>query len=349
MKTLLAIALLCVLGTQPTLMACTVMRLECGEQVVIARNHDWKTGGGLLIVNPRGIAKTAITPVNPHQWVSRFGSVSFAQFGREIPFAGMNEKGLTVDLLQLREAAFPTATTDKPTVNVVQWVQYQLDMSESVADVIATLDEVNPVPFIAMLEKVHYFISDATGDVAVIEFLDGKPHIQREDMRVCALANSTWQDSCRAVSEKRADNFSEMRFMRASYLSGNAEKQPATVDPVDYAFAALDRVTQTHTQWSLVYRPTARQIVFNTRAAKQRRWIDLGDLDFSEAAEVLCVDLNADTAGDLRSSLRPFSPEANRQIIDSAFDAILPAGFVRMTVKEMVLDYGDSLTPRLVK
>jgi penicillin V acylase-like amidase (Ntn superfamily) len=334
---------------QPSVLACTVMRCKLGEQVVIARNHDWGTGGGLLIVNPRGIAKTAITPVNPHQWVSRYGSVSFAQFGREIPFAGMNEKGLTVDLLQLREAAFPTATMDKPTVNVVQWVQYQLDMSESVAEVIASLEEVDPVPFIAMLEKVHYFVSDPTGDVAVIEFLDGKPHIQREDVRVCALANSTWQDSCRAVSEKRADNVSEMRFMRASYLSSNAEKQTATIDPIDYAFAALERVTQTHTQWSLVYRPTARQIVFNTRTAKQRRWIDLDDLNFNEGAEVLCVDLNADLSGDLRETLEPFSQEANRLIVDGAFDAILPAGFVRMTIKEMVLNYGDSLAPSLVK
>lgn len=320
------------------------MRIERGGQVVVARNHDWGTGGGLLMVNPRGIEKTAITAVNPKTWTSQFGSVSFAQFGRELSFAGMNEKGLTVDLLQLHAAVFPDADVDKPTVNVVQWVQYQLDRSATVADVVASIDRINPMPFLSMLEKVHYFVTDTTGDVAVIEYLHGKPQVHRGTDVVCALANSTWEDSARAANNNEAANGSEQRFLRASYFVANAKKQKPTVDTVDYAFAALDRVAQHHTQWSLVYEPATLRILFATRVSPKRRWIDFADLDFDQDAPVMCVDINADLSGDVSEQLEPFTKQANRRIIDDAFDAG-PEGFLLETVKEMVLNYGETLRP----
>lgn len=324
--------------------ACTVMRIERDGQVVVARNHDWGTGGGLLIVNPRGIEKIAITPVNPETWTSQYGSVSFAQFGRELSFAGMNEEGLTVDLLQLHAAVFPDADVEKPTVNVVQWVQYQLDKSATVADVVASLDRINPMPFLSRLEKVHYFVTDTTGDVAVIEYLDGQPQVHRGTEMVCALANSTWEDSTRAASDKEATNGSELRFLKASYFVANAKKQQPTVDTVDYAFAALNRVAQNHTQWSLVYEPATLRILFATRVAAKRRWIDLADLNFEKDAPVLCVDINADLSGDVCERLEPFTKQANRRIIDDAFDAG-PEGFLLETFKDMVLNYGETLRP----
>ncbi len=335
--------LVSVVLTQP-LTACTVMRIQQGDHVVVARNHDWGTGGGLVIVNPRGIEKTAITPLNPKTWVSEYGSVSFAQFGRELSFAGMNENGLTVDLLQLRAAVFPGADMVKPTVNVVQWVQYQLDMSDSVEDVVTSLDQINPMPFLPTLEKVHYFVTDTSGDVAVIEYLNGAPKVQRGTDVVCALANSTWDDSSRAVTEDRAANGSEHRFLRASDLVANAEKQNLDIDLVDYAFVALDRVAQKHTQWSLVYEPSELRVNFATRVSPQRRWIDFADLDFEEGAPVLCLDVNRNLSGTLRKHLEPFTKEANRRIINGAFDAG-PAGFLLESVKGMVLNYGETLRP----
>ncbi|MCM2371314.1 linear amide C-N hydrolase [Aporhodopirellula aestuarii] len=325
--------------------ACTVMRMKLADQLIVARNHDWGTGGGLLIVNPRGIEKTAITPVNPAKWVSRYGSVSFAQFGREIPFAGMNEKGLTVDLLQLGDAAFPNAGDDTASVNVVQWVQYQLDMSASVADVIESLDVITPTPFIAMLEKVHYFVTDASGDVAIIEYLDGKPIVQHDPVTACILANSTWERSWQACERERPTNGSERRFMQAKLLSQTKDSDA----PVNDAIAALHRVAQSHTQWNLVYEPERLRISFRTRVAPKLRRIDLKELQFEENAEVLCVDINADHEGDVQQHLQQFTREANSRIVDDAFDAILPAGLVRSTIKQMVLNYGEALEPALIK
>ncbi|MBB3209756.1 penicillin V acylase-like amidase (Ntn superfamily) [Rhodopirellula rubra] len=325
--------------------ACTVMRMELSGQLIVARNHDWGTGGGLLIVNPRGIEKTAITPVNPAKWISRYGSISFAQFGREIPFAGMNEKGLTVDLLQLGDATFPDDSNGKPSVNVVQWVQYQLDTSGTVADVLASLDEITPMPFIAKLEKVHYFVTDASGDVAVIEYLNGKPIVQHDPVTACVLANSTWDASLRASEQGHPSNSSERRFLRACSITQKKESDA----PIDDAMSALNKVAQSHTQWNLVYEPERLRITFQTRLAPQRRWIDLNEMDFEIDADVVCVDVNATLSGNVRDHLHPFARQANQKIVDDAFDAIIPAGFVRSTIKEMVLNYGDSLAPALVE
>jgi len=336
----LSFALILTLLWQPA-MACTVMRLSYGDRLLIARNHDWGTGGGLLIVNPRGISKKAITPVNPAEWTSKYGSVSFAQFGREIPFAGMNEKGLTVDLLQLTTASFPPATSGKPSVNVVQWVQYQLDTAATVGEVLASLERIDPMPFIAVLEKVHYFVTDAEGNAAIIEYLDGKPVVQHNPELGCVLANSTWEDSATAVKQNQARNGSEQRFVRARQLT-QVQQSDA---PVDDAIRALRQVAQAHTQWGIVYETQSLLITFRTRTALRPRRIDLKDLDFEANAEVLCVDINVDLEGDVTPHLEPFTKEANRRIIDDAFDAILPPGFVRATVKEMVLNYGESLRP----
>jgi penicillin V acylase-like amidase (Ntn superfamily) len=52
---------------------------------------------------------------------------------------------------------------------------------------------------IASAFPLHYLFADASGDAAVIEFLDGKLVIYRgETLPVRALANSTYADSIAA-------------------------------------------------------------------------------------------------------------------------------------------------------
>ncbi|WP_044300750.1 linear amide C-N hydrolase [Rhodopirellula sallentina] len=346
MKSLLCIGLIFFLTVlAESAPACTVIRIHHSGHLIVARNHDWNTGGGLLIVNPRGIEKTAITPIAPAQWTSRYGSVSFAQFGREIPFAGMNEKGLTVDLLQLNDASFPTNANGKPSVNVVQWVQYQLDNSATVDEVIQSLDEVTPMPFIARLEKVHYFITDASGDVAIIEYINGKPIVQHDSTNACALANSTWTASSRARQHGRPNNNSERRFLQACSFAN----EPLSDTPIEDAMQALDDVAQAHTQWNLVYEPQNLRITFQTRRTPKRRWIDFEDLTFTAGSDVVCIDINAPVEGNVFPHLLSFEREANKMIVDDAFDAIIPPGMIRSTIKEMVLNYGDALEPTLVQ
>lgn len=324
--------------------ACTVMQLRLGGERVVARNHDWITGGGLVMINPRGIDKRALSTVNPKRWTSEYGSVSFNQFGREIPFAGMNEAGLTVDLLQLPQAKFPEATDPRDSVNVVQWVQYQLDTAATVDEVVDSLSRVRPMPFIAVLEKVHYFVTDVSGDSAIIEFTNGKATVCRNPKDACALANSTWGDSARAIQDQRAVTGSEWRLLKARQAVERSSDVPPNLSAVDFAFQTLDTVAQPpRTQWSLVYQPEIRRVTFRTRASPERRWIDFDDVAFDEASPVLCVDVNMSHSGNIVDLWQPFTSKANQRIVHEAFDAIAPKSFLRSAVKALVIQYGDTL------
>ena len=71
--------------------ACTTYDLQQGEEHFVGRNYDWSVGDGLVIINKRGMSKTAMTIENetgtPANWKARFGSITFNQFGREFPKA----------------------------------------------------------------------------------------------------------------------------------------------------------------------------------------------------------------------------------------------------------------------
>lgn len=342
-----SLALLLLVGCGlPIAAACTVMRFECDGHLLVARNHDWPFGEGLLVVNKRGIEKKGISAVKPALWVSKYGSVSFVQYGREIPFAGMNEKGLTVDILQLIEARFPAADR-RVSVNAIQWLQYQLDTAQTVTEVIDSLQVVRPVPLLASVEKIHYFVTDASGDVAVIEFLDGKAVVHHGTTpSQCALANTCWDESVEQLGNASLGpaESSLCRFERAVGAICDLPVGISNHERINYAFESLHRVAQESlTQWSMVYEPQEHRISFETAAAPQRRWIDLDDLQFDPETPVQILDVNSKHSGDLLPHLETYSSEANQKIVDSAFNRLMPEGLSRMAVKQLVLSYPDSL------
>ncbi|MEM1227243.1 MAG: linear amide C-N hydrolase [Planctomycetota bacterium] len=332
--------------------ACTVMRLPIAGRLIIARNHDWPTGAGLVVVNQRGIKKEAISVVSPHRWTSTYGSVAFTQFGKEIPFAGMNERGLTVDLLHLKQTQFPTPNVDRESVNAIQWVQYQLDTAATVEDVVRSVDKIDPLPFLWMLEQVHYFVTDASGDSAVIEYIDGVAVVQHANsdrishsgIPVHGLANSTWADSCSGLQSDATTDGSQQRFAAALSASQHAKTLADSVDPVSHAFEQLASVAQPGlTQWSLVYQPESRRIDFQTTAMPIRKSIQLDRIDFSPNAPTRCVDIHDSRPGELAPNLGIFDSEIHQQLVDASFDPLLPPGISSLMVKQVVLDYAETL------
>ena len=342
----LAILFLAVVDDWQIARGCTVMRFDCDGHLVVARNHDWPFGEGMLVVNKRGIEKKGISAVNPATWVSEHGSVSFVQFGREIPFAGMNEQGLTVDILQLHEARFPPPD-DRPSVNAIQWLQYQLDTAEDVQEVIDSLQHVRPAPLLAAIETVHYFVTDASGDVAVIEFLKGKAVVQHGSSPTqCALTNSTWDHSVQRLGDTGSlpALSSLCRFESAVDAICDLPSASGPEERIEYAFDRLAQVAQPSlTQWSMVYEPRNRRIWFQTRVSPQRRWIDLDDLKFDPESEVQILDIDAKHDGDLSPHLQPYTSPANQRLVDFAFARLMPEGLPRMAVKQLVLSYPGSL------
>lgn len=192
---LLVLAMLIAVLAPLDLRPCTTFCFKANGEWIFGRNYDFSTEAGLVMVNKRGVAKTALLPPGtasrPAAWVSKYGSVTFNQFGRELPLGGMNEAGLVLELMWLTPTEYPNVDA-RPSLRELQWVQYQLDTAATVQDVIssdkAVRIEVNEGT------PVHFLACDRKGGAAVIEFLGGRMRAySAESLPVPALTNSTYE------------------------------------------------------------------------------------------------------------------------------------------------------------
>jgi penicillin V acylase-like amidase (Ntn superfamily) len=137
MKKMIACLFLCIVSIVS--FACTTFVINKDGHILFGRNYDWITDAGIVNTNQRGLYKTSlkINDAATISWVSRFGSITFNQYGKEFPTGGMNEKGLVVELMWLDETRYPDKDA-RPSVSVLQWIQYQLDNCATVEEVINT-------------------------------------------------------------------------------------------------------------------------------------------------------------------------------------------------------------------
>ena len=239
---------------------------------LFGRNYDFEIGYGLVMANKRNVRKVAQTE-QPVTWTSRYGSITFDQFGRDNATGGMNEQGLVVELMWLDGTRYPKPDA-RGEIGNLEWIQYQLDTAATVAEVIASDKAVRITVRNAPL---HFLVVDAKGDAAAIEFLDGKMVVHR---KASVLANDRYQESVAAMKNGARD-----RFARASQgLAGAAT--------VDGAFQLLDEVAQPHTQWSIVYDIPNRVIHWRTAKNRTIRKIKFSSFDFSCATPVQVADVD---------------------------------------------------------
>jgi choloylglycine hydrolase len=318
------VALAMALASLSSVRACSSFLIRSGEVLVAAKNLDWHLDDGFVMVNKRGVAKTAflLDPGDkPAAWVSRFGSVTFNQYGREMPNGGMNEAGLVVETLMLTSTRYPSPDA-RPAVTA--WMQYQLDNSRTVAEVIGS-DQTIRIHY-AMPMPTHFFVCDRTGQAAVIEFRDGRLVCHTaETMPVQAITNDTYEDSMRYLREHvgfggersipQGRTGSLDRFVMVADRLKNftgSETAPA----VAYAFDTLDRVKQGDaTQWRIVYDLTNRKVHFKTLRQPQIKTVALADLDFDCRTPARMIGLNTPRSGRLNAHLFDYDPDLNRWLL----------------------------------
>lgn len=314
-----------VLCTIKLCFACSTFLLSHNGKVIFGNNYDWDLGDGLVIVNKRGMHKTAINQNNPVQWTAQYGSVTFNQYGREFPHGGMNETGLTVGLMWLNEAEYPPPDS-RPEIDNLQWLQYLLDNFKTVDEVIAdTSVRVAPLSTAA----IHYLIGDAQGGCVCIEFIDGKRLCYTgDDLPARVLTNSTYASSKRFLGRYKgfggnrripSNNDSDERFVRIAHMIQQYSAQQSK-DIVSYGFAVLSHVSMgNYTKWSIVYDISNKSVSFKTEAKKKIKKITLSKLDFSCAEQVLMLDMNTGLSGDISKRLIPYSSKENKKLIRDTF------------------------------
>ncbi len=146
---------------------------------------------------------------------------------------GMNEKGLVVNELALVESDYGKPAKGDKVISLSTWPQYVLDNHATVAEAVADLrKEKFRVQTVVLATgrpaNMHLVISDATGDSAVFEYIDGKLVIHH-DKQYKVVTNSPTYDKQLAIMEywKEAGGLEKSlpgtsraadRFVRTTFL-----------------------------------------------------------------------------------------------------------------------------------
>ena len=316
-KILLSAFILCNVSV---LNACTTFFINRNGQMVFGRNYDWITDAGMVCTNLKGLSKTSMKTENGEtiSWVSKFGSITFNQYGKEFPTGGMNEKGLVVELMWLDETIYPAAD-NRPAIGVLQWIQYQLDNCSTIEEIIATdkklrISATGNTP-------LHYLVADANGNAATVEFLKGKMIVHKgNDLSLPVLTNNIYDESVKAYKSSSIDgNNSLERFGQACSMIQKLNAGSITTPLIDYSFDILGEVAQgDFTKWSIVYDITNKTIQFKTNRFKQIKTLNFSAFHFNCTSAAKVWDMNQSGSGNINRLFENFTPAVNKKIVETA-------------------------------
>jgi penicillin V acylase-like amidase (Ntn superfamily) len=338
MKKLLPLLLLC--STTNMVIACTTFFINKNGQLVFGRNYDWISGAGIVNTNQRGLYKVAMSTGNgaiPASWTAKYGSITFNQYGKEFPTGGMNEKGLVVELMWLDSTVYPAADK-RPTVGVLQWIQYQLDNAATISEVINSDNQLR------ISEKgtpIHYLVADAAGKVMTVEFLNGKMTIHKDaELPFPVLTNDTYAASvltAKPIIEKQQevtlDNNSLDRFVKACSMVKKYTSSNIAIPVTEYAFSILDKVAQgSYTKWSIVYDISNKKIWFKTADNKGIKTFDFTAFDLSCKQPSKMFNMNQAGNGDISKQFTLSDKKIKQQVLHQAVTE--SSQYVTITKKE---------------
>ena len=240
--------------------ACTRLVFHGADgQVMTARSMDWKSDiVSNLWVLPRGMARTGQTGDNTLRWTSKYGSVITS--GYDISTTdGVNEAGLNANLLWLVESQYPAfGTGSKPGLTIAAWAQYVLDNFATVQEAVAALQEQpftivsDSVPGENRLTTLHLSISDASGDSAIGEYIDGKQvihHSRKYQVMTNSpifdqqLALNTYWQHIGGTTMLPGTNRAADRFARASFYVNAIPKDPNPNKALASVFSVIRNVS----------------------------------------------------------------------------------------------------------
>lgn len=321
---------------------CTrVVYLGTNDRVVTGRSMDWKVEIGTnLWVLPRGTHRTGQAGPDSLEWTSKYGSV--VATGYDICSTdGVNEAGLAANLLWLAESQYPAPDAGGPAVALSLWAQYVLDNFATVAEAVAALTAdplrvaTAEVPGQERMATLHLAMSDATGDSAIVEYIDGK-QTMHHDRSYQVMTNSPTFDKQLAITEYWEEiggtvmlpgtNRAADRFVRAAFYINAV---PKCDDPVlavaavfsvvrnastPYGIATSDEPNISSTRWRTVVDHKALRYFFESALSPNTFWVDLKNLDFSEGAPTRRLELGEGEktifAGDTSAQFQPAEPFA---------------------------------------
>jgi len=308
--------------------------------VITLRSMDWAGPIGTnLWVFPRGMERDGAAGLDSITWTSRYGSLVASAFDAGTA-DGMNEAGLVANLLYLSESVYPQTppARDSLPMSIAAWAQYVLDNFATVEEAVAALREERfyVVPVMSPDGRegtVHLSISDAGGDSAVLEYVDGRLDIHHgRDYRVMTnsppfaqqLALDAYWRQIGGLVMLPGTNRAADRFARTSFYLSTLPTDVDDRTAVAAAFSVIRNASVplgittpgqpniSSTLWRSVSDQGNRRYYFESTTSPNVFWLDLPDLDFSEGAAVkrLMVTDGSIYAGNAASALEEAEPFA---------------------------------------
>ena len=317
MKTSFKIALMAALPLFiPTtgLDACTRVVYQGPEATIItARSMDWRDEiPANLWIFPRGMQRHGMVGPDSIQWKSRYGSVIASAFDIATT-DGMNEKGLVANLLWLAEAKYPEFPGSRKGLTAAAWAQYVLDNFATVEEAVKALRK---EPFVVVSSNIpgtdrfatlHLSISDAQGDNAIFEYVDGKLVIHHSK-QYQVMTNSPVFEKQVALNEYWKEiggttmlpgtNRAADRFVRASFYINAIPQTSDTHMALASVFGVIRNASVplgisseaepniSSTRWRSVADHKNQVYYFETTLTPNTIWVDLKKADFTAGAPI---------------------------------------------------------------
>lgn len=307
--------------------------------IITGRSMDWKLDLATnLWALPRGIQRNGQVGPNSIEWTAKYGSVVASAYDI-CTTDGLNEAGLSANLLWLAESEYPKYDSSRPGLTVAAWAQYLLDNFGTVAEAVCALNAepfdvvTDGVPGQDRLATLHLSISDATGDSAIVEYIAGRQTIHH-DRKYQVMTNSPIFDQQLAINSYweqlggtvmlPGTNRAADRFARASFY---VNAVPKSDDPktalasvfsvvrnvsVPFGISTPDEPNISSTRWRTVAHHTRKLYFFESAMTPNVFWVDLNKLDFGVGAPVRKLDLGHDEshtfAGETSADFVPTEP-----------------------------------------
>nr|WP_286177704.1 linear amide C-N hydrolase [Rhodopirellula sp. JC639] len=293
-----------------------------GLMTSVGRTMDWaESTEPKLYVFPRGISRDGgrvgpveVVEVNPAKWTSKYGSVIVSAYGLA-SVDGVNEAGFATHLLFLTATDFGPRDPNKAGVHAGLWGQYLLDNASTVEEALRLMKEIQPI----MVEhggfktSLHLAIEDATGDSAIIEYVDGKPTIYHGPEHRVMTNDPPYSDQ---LLELEKWNFEDAtretplpgnvnpidRFVRANYFLKTLRKPQDERAAIATVFSLARNAsvpfnapyknpgTIYDTEYRTVANLDARRYFFELTTSPNVIWVDLAKLDLSSGSTVVSLD-----------------------------------------------------------
>lgn len=315
-------------------LGCSAFILKSDGEIVLGKNFDWTFRDGIILLNQRGEKKSAYYTHDgiPAEWVSRYGSITFNQNGKDMPYGGMNEAGLVIEMLWMDLTVYNIAET-KPYLNELEWIQYHLDQFATVNEVLLQLEKTKVYP---IKGKIHYILTDPTGDSMIVEYINGQPVAYQKDTNTCqAITNKSvvhsepYKNQIKGI--RKNNSAPSYRYYKIEQQMKKMEAHKGALK--NMAFEILQDVTipsgAFKTMWTIVYSLHTKEISFFSDTHPSRKTISLESIDFLKAPAFIHLNQHGDAL--MSDHFTPLDTTTNNLITTAS---LLHLGFN----KEMAAD-----------